>query len=79
MLRRAAACLDRLREVLARETLPPPPPGPERPERRGLASLLFSVEPLPLEPVVERRRAPWLSWLFLPERLERGGDEPEVK
>lgn len=80
MRRALAASFEALRSALRRESLPAPPPEPAPGARRGLASLLFGIEPLPLAPEVRRERAHWLRWLFLPERLDP--DEaapPEVR
>lgn len=99
----AASLFRQLRTVLAWETLPPAEPErTPRHERFGLARLLFSLEPLPLEPAAParrrrsllamalapeplpkdpeppRRRSRWLSWLFLPERVDRAPDRPDV-
>ena len=55
---------------------------PERAARKGPATLLaylFAPEPLPEDPVLPpRRHTRWLTWLFVPERLERDADSHEV-
>lgn len=99
-----ATLLDQLRNVFAKETLPPPPDGvtrrsgvefaklifsreplpfePERPRRRrsNALTLLFLPEPLPLDPErpPARQHTHWLAWLFLPEKIDRSSDSPEV-
>ena len=40
-------------------------------DRRSLLALVFAREHLPTEPEGPRRRSRWLSWLFLPERVDR--------
>jgi hypothetical protein len=77
---RTAALIAGLRRIVAIETLPPaPPPAPPRCEPRSLLHLLLAPEPLPLAPPRPRRRTRWLAWLFLPERLDREGPDPEVR
>jgi hypothetical protein len=62
---------DLVRDVFARESLPPPPAPERRSRARGLASLLFAIEALPREPEVRpQRHTQWLRWLFLPEPVD---------
>ncbi len=76
MRRVLAASLEAVRLVLRKESLPAPPPEHGSGERRGLAHLLFAIEPLPLAPELTRERAPWLRWLLLPERLDPQEERP---
>lgn len=46
--------------------------------RRSLLALVFAPEHLPQDPAPPRRRSRWLSWLFLPERIDRAPDQPDV-
>lgn len=57
------------------EPLPLEPAARER-ERRSLLAMVFAPEPLAMDPELPRRRARWLSWLFLPERVDRGPPPP---
>ena len=69
---RLAAFVGLLRTVFARETLPPAPAAPARRPRRGVASLLFAIEPLPHDPARPRPARPGLVALLLaPEPLPR--------
>ncbi len=76
MWRVLAASLETARSVLRKESLPAPPPKRDSGARRGLANLLFAIEPLPLAPELSRERTHWLRWLFLPERLDRQEERP---
>jgi hypothetical protein len=59
-----------LRLIFARETLPLEPVA-VAPPHRGILSLLFAIEPLEQgAPAPAPRRAPWLNWLFRPEKLD---------
>ncbi len=74
-----AALLDRLRIVFAREELPQAPPEPVRRSRRGIVALLFSAEPLPVEPEQAsppRRRRGLLAVAFAPEDLPLEPESP---
>ena len=68
-----------LRLLFGVEALPSEAPL-SRTERRGLLPLLFAPEPLPREPELSpgRARTSWLRMLFLPERIGRDPDPPEV-
>jgi hypothetical protein len=69
---RLAAFVGLLRTVFARETLPPAPASPGQRSRRGVASLLFAIEPLPHDPARPRPARPGLVALLLaPEPLPR--------
>jgi hypothetical protein len=46
--------------------------------RRSLLALVFAPEHLPRDPAPPRRRSRWLSWLFLPERIDRAPDQLDV-
>jgi hypothetical protein len=70
-----AKVLRQLRTVFAAETLPMEQPSPAR-GRRSLLAVVFSPEQLPMDPELPRRGSRWLSWLFVPERIDRGPDRP---
>lgn len=69
-----------LRMLLAPEVLPPAPPAeapvPASGRRRGAG--LLAREELPLDPPAppRQRRAPWLAWLFRPEKLSPAAPPP---
>jgi hypothetical protein len=68
---RASSALATLRAALRIERLPPALAQERARRGPGLARALFAVEPLALDPELPaRRRAPWLRWLFVPERLD---------
>ncbi len=64
-----------LRVLFAPEPLPADPAAPAR-ARRGVLAMVFAPEPLPMEPELPRRRARWLAWLFLPERVDPDPQAP---
>jgi hypothetical protein len=70
-----ANVLRQLRTVFTAETLPMEQPSPAR-TRRSLLAVVFSPEQLPMDPELPRRGSRWLSWLFVPERIDRGPDRP---
>ena len=72
-----ASLLRQLRTVFAAETLPLEPPSPAR-SKRSLLALLFASEHLPLDPELPRSGSRWLSWFFLPERIDRDPNRPGV-
>ena len=69
--------LRQLRTVFAPETLPMDPPSPAR-SKRSLLAVVFAFEHLPHGPERPRRRSRWLSWLFLPERIDRDPNRPGI-
>lgn len=40
--------------------------------------MVFAFEHLPTDPERPRRRSRWLSWLFLPERIDRDPNRPGI-
>ena len=70
-----ANLLRQLLTVFAAEALPREQPSPG-PSRRSLLAVVFAPERLPVDPELPRRSSRWLSWLFLPERIDRGPDRP---
>ncbi|GEJ56856.1 hypothetical protein [Anaeromyxobacter diazotrophicus] len=63
------------RALFTLEPLPFDPPSCPR-GRPSLLATLFAPEPLPMDLELPRRRARWLSWLFLPERVDRDPNRP---
>ncbi len=75
MARWPGLVLEQLRNVFARETLPVAPEVRRR-RRRGMAALLFAVEPLPLEPELRRPRRGLVRSLLAPEPLALEPEPP---
>ncbi|HEX7488612.1 MAG TPA: hypothetical protein VF341_06890 [Anaeromyxobacteraceae bacterium] len=73
--RLVASLFQQLRTVFTTETLPLEQPSPAR-SRRSLLAVVFSAEQLPMDPEPPRRGSRWLSWLFVPERIDRGPNRP---
>jgi hypothetical protein len=72
-----AVCAAQLRNLFAREVLPPAPAAPPRAPRGSFAKLLLSVEPLAEDPVPPRHpRSGGLTALFAPERLPLDAELP---